>query len=880
MTSSQKNINTFATILFLFFVLQLVACPLWGQALQKKTLNSDDYHLWGELNIDKISSDQKYISFKMSYENGIDSLFVRDIKDSLTFRFANIDQADFAPDHFLICKNSKGLQIINLKTKQQEIIPDVNKYSYSNVSNQLVILKSAEENEFIVRSASGRIIHRIQDVTDFTMSPDKKKIVCSVISSNTQKLLLLNLADPKFEKIIFEHNAGSLKDLLWQQDGKSFVFFTSKSSSAEKEILYYYLTDTNILYKLSAEDIATMGINASVALSTFSVVRSDDLQKVFFNVRCDVSTALENNNSICEIWNANDKWIYAQNQKQGSLKNLLKTVLWQPALKQLTAISTDQLPKLMLSSDCKYAVLSNHKEYEPQFESNSPRDFYILDLKTMKKELFLTRQTANSDYINVSPMGGFIAYYKEKNWWTYNIKTKKHINITAAVPTKFCGKLLTLEPESVYGSPGWSNNDNEILLYDQFDIWAIKPDGSSTRRLTKGRELQIQFRVITNPENYNPKRFDGQIPYSFDLSKHLYLRAEGEDGRTGYFIWKKNTEKPVIYQNSYIDQMSYSRDQKTIVFREQRYDLSPRIVTLKPNVNSKVLYQSNPHQKQFYWGYSKLIDFKNSHEQKLKGVLIYPGDYNPSKKYPMIVRIYERQAKNIHKYINPSLYNDIGFNPSLYTTRGYFVFLPDIKLEKRNPGISAADCVTSGVKKVIDLKLVEPDKIGLIGHSFGGYESAFIITQTPIFATAVSSGGITDLTSYYLTVNQNSGKPDMWRFQNEQWNMGSTIFEAPEDYDRNSPIVQVQKIKTPLLLWSGKQDEQVDSRQSIELYLAMRRLGKKNIMLLYPGEGHSILKPENQKDLSCKLMQWFDYFLKEEKSISWITQGTLETTIN
>lgn len=161
---------------------------------------------------------------------------------------------------------------------------------------------------------------------------------------------------------------------------------------------------------------------------------------------------------------------------------------------------------------------------------------------------------------------------------------------------------------------------------------------------------------------------------------------------------------------------------------------------------------------------------------------------------------------------------------------------------------------------------------GLIGHSFGGYESAFIITQTTLFATAIASGAITDLVSFYHTVGPRSGIPDMWRL-NEQWNMGGTPHDIPIIYQNNSPIAHVGNIQKPVLLWTGKNDKQVDTHQSLEFYLALRRLKKKNIMLMYPDEGHVVTNPDNQKDITIRMIEWFNYFLKDDHSYQWIDQG-------
>jgi dipeptidyl aminopeptidase/acylaminoacyl peptidase len=175
---------------------------------------------------------------------------------------------------------------------------------------------------------------------------------------------------------------------------------------------------------------------------------------------------------------------------------------------------------------------------------------------------------------------------------------------------------------------------------------------------------------------------------------------------------------------------------------------------------------------------------------------------------------------------------------------------------------------------MIESGLINPKKIALMGHSFGGYETAFIANHSQLFATAIPSGAILDLTSFYLTVGWNTTKPDMWRFASEELRMGhKTPFANRSDFDRNAPLASIEKLNIPLLLWSGKQDTQVDWRQSVEYYLALRRLGKKNSMLLYPKENHVLSNPINQKDLSERILQWLDYYLKDDKTAAWIANG-------
>ena len=241
----------------------------------------------------------------------------------------------------------------------------------------------------------------------------------------------------------------------------------------------------------------------------------------------------------------------------------------------------------------------------------------------------------------------------------------------------------------------------------------------------------------------------------------------------------------------------------------------------------------------------------------------------------MVVHIYDVMSDELHQYVNPSFLNPEGFNVTNYALNGYFVLMPDIIYKMGNPGSSAVDCVTAGVNAVIAKDIVDKDKVGLYGHSFGGYETNFIISQTNIFAAAVSGAGVSDIISYYFNISRNGDfRSDMWRFENQQFRIGKSLYEDKEAYISNSPIMYAENVKTPLLLWAGKNDRIIPWNQSVTYYLALQRLGVKNMLFAYPDEDHSLENAENQTDLSKRMMAWFDYFLKEKPTQSWISEGT------
>jgi predicted peptidase len=864
-------------ILVLLFILPLVACPLWGQVVQKKQLMPEDYSLWGETRIDRVSPDEQWASYKVSYPSGIDTLFVRNISTNKTYSYPDGNNSLFTEKNHFVCITKRGIQIQNLKTGELETIDSVSKYIYSKTNDYLIIYRTSQmqSKELIIKNPFKETIKIIQNADHFSLSPDDQHLTYSTTNNKKQNLFLIDLLNTQTENCLIKDAKANFYDFTWQKEGKSLAFF-SRSPIGSSTTLYYYILETQKLYHLNPDTHPNFpkGIDL-ISMPLYKLLISDDLQRIFFGIKPQNNSYIQKTDLTVEIWNANDKWIYAQQQKEGKFYQSIKIALWKPFTNICANLSTQDLPKIMLNGDQHYAILSNPMQYEPQYEMEGPRDYYLLNLDTFEKELFLKEHFGRSNSIVPSPEGKYIAYFKDNDWWIYTIKNGSHKNITKTIGVNFQAQHVQLSPDVMCESPGWNSGDYEFLIYDQYDIWAVSPKTGSFRRLTRGRESKIKFKIAPIPNIPQSKAlYNGHVINTFDLNKELFLKAEGADGKTGFFKWKNTTgETKIVYQDSYIDQLYYGEKRKTIFYSQQRFDISPRIC-FKKNANASIcFFQSNPQQENFHWGKSELIEYENSNKEKLKAVLIYPANYNSKKKYPMIVSIYELQQEELHYYTNPNHESGTGFNPTIYSAQGYFVLLPDIIHKDQNVGPSTTDCVITSTNKIVSLGLIDSSRIGLIGHSFGGYQTSFVITQTSLFATAVAGAGITDLKSFYLAVSENSGRPEMWRFQKEIWRMGKTPFEAPELYELSSPINHVENITTPLLLWTGKQDEQVDPNQSMEYYLALRRLGKKSIMLLYPNQGHNIQNSVQHADLTNRIKEWFDYYLKEDNTIKWINDG-------
>ncbi|MDP2161553.1 MAG: prolyl oligopeptidase family serine peptidase, partial [Flavobacterium sp.] len=658
------------------------------------------------------------------------------------------------------------------------------------------------------------------------------------------------------------------KNLVWNKT-KGFAFLENLETSLEKNQnhkLNYYDCNKKELYTLNPADFTEL--NDKCIIKPFGqkaiVIEQNDDKIIFF---INNRQKKESKVTLMEIWESDSPLEYPSQAVKGDFENANKMAIWWPVTNMLNIVATNQKPKTIMCPNSDYVLSFNPLDYEPQFELAAPVDLYLTDVKTHKTTLLLKKQSQKELTMGASAIGRYLHYYRNKNWWIYDITKNIHTNITYNMPfTVENYKQDEAGAKYAFGCAGWSNDNKHIFIYDEFDIWMITPDGKTKNRLTNGRPSQTQFRV--EEDLYVNKFHRGSIEFlttTFNKKQGIIFTAIDRNMNIGYYSWnEKDKLQKVHLANSKSNRIKYAAKTKEMVWIEQDASKPPRLI-FKKNSNSKaiVLYQTNRHYKEYNSCIAELVQYKNSKGDSLKGVLYYPSSYKKEKKYPMIVYIYEKLSQRLHLYENPTLFNRDGFSMANYVHDDYFVLYPDIIYEVGNPGVSATDCVVSAVQEVLKTDKVDSKKIGIIGHSFGGYQVASIITQTNIFKTAVAGAAITDLTNLYLQMNWTWNRTQAWRLESQQLRMGSSPFNNFDGYKINSPVLNAAAINTPLLSWSGKEDYDVNWNHSIYLHMALRKLQKKNTMLLFPNEGHNILNPETQQLLSREIKKWFAFYLKE-----------------
>jgi dipeptidyl aminopeptidase/acylaminoacyl peptidase len=392
---------------------------------------------------------------------------------------------------------------------------------------------------------------------------------------------------------------------------------------------------------------------------------------------------------------------------------------------------------------------------------------------------------------------------------------------------------------------GWSSDGQYVLLSDNWDIWLVSVHGEKFLNLTqngKKEKIRYQRRFQLDPEEKG-----------IDLVRPLYLSVYGEwTKRAGIARlevdtknWKIKSFRLLLWAEAIFSRLMKARKGEVYLFTRETYNDFPDYYVADAYLqNSQRLTEANPQQKNYLWSAgSRLIDYESARGKKLQAALFLPANYEPGKRYPTIVYIYEKLSQNLNRYFLPTA---SGFNKSVYTSHGYAVLMPDIVYTLNDPGMSAVWCVLPALEEAIKTGIVDPERVGLHGHSWGGYQTAFLITQTRAFKSAAAGAPLTNMISMYSSIYWNTGSANQPIFESSQGRFTGGYWENLEAYARNSPVYWAHQVETPLLILHNDKDGAVVWNQGIEYFNTLRRLKKPVIMLQYVGENHSLAKAANQ----------------------------------
>jgi dipeptidyl aminopeptidase/acylaminoacyl peptidase len=568
------------------------------------------------------------------------------------------------------------------------------------------------------------------------------------------------------------------------------------------------------------------------------------------------------------IWHWADERLQSQQQVQAPAdKNFSYLALYRPAEKKFLRLADESLRQVTPAPKERWAIGIDVKPYHrtETLDGRHYQDVYVIDLQTGARKKALTK---NRWYFGPSPDGSHFLYYDDGQYFTYEMATGKTYNVTAATPNSF----IDVEDDHNVAKPpirpiGWSKDGAFVLLTDRWDVWKLPTHGGSGVNLTgdgKKESIRYRSRFILDPEE---KGIDLNVPLLFSIygewtKKSGVARVHPNQPGATRLRWE-DAEIGAVQKAKNADVFLYTR--------ETHRDSPDYYVTDATLQNGKRLTNAVPNQDEFLWSSeARLLDYTSTKGDRLQAALFLPANYEKGKSYPTIVYIYERLSQGLHRYQPPTVG---GFNKSLYTSNGYAVLMPDIKYQVNDPGRSAVWCVLPALEAAIATGVVDRNRVGLHGHSWGGYQTAFLITQTDAFKAAVAGAPLTNLVSMYSSIYWNTGSANQPIFESSQGRFTGGYWDNLEAYERNSPVYHAKNVKTPLLLLHNDKDGAVDWNQGIEYFNTLRRLEKPVVLLQYKGENHGLAKLANRKDYTVRMREFFDHYLMGKEAPSWLKEG-------
>jgi dipeptidyl aminopeptidase/acylaminoacyl peptidase len=569
------------------------------------------------------------------------------------------------------------------------------------------------------------------------------------------------------------------------------------------------------------------------------------------------------------LWHWADKRLQPQQQVQAQAdKNFSYTSIHRIADKKFIQLADEKLRQVSIAEPHVWGLGNDVSKYELQASLNGQRmsDIYSVNLQTGERKMLLEK---NRYFYGPSPDGKKVAYSEDGNFFIKDIASGESRNVTKAATTAVFWNQEddhnVVKPPT--GFIGWSKDSSAIVVTDNWDIWTAPWNGKPANLTVNGKKDKIRYR--------NRFRLDPEEK-GIDLQSPMYVATYGEWTKKGGISRIDPAAKAPVslfYEDAMFNSLIKAKNADTFFYTRESGSEYPNFYSTASKELAGGVKQTdaNPQQKDKLWtAGSRVIDYTSAKGDKLQGALFLPANYEPGKKYPTVVYIYEKLSQGANAYAQPT---SNGFNKSVYTSNGYAVLMPDITYKLNDPGMSAVWCILPALEAAIATGVVDRDHVGLHGHSWGGYQTAFMVTQTDAFKAAIAGAPLTDMISMYSSIYWNTGSANQPIFESSQGRFTSSYLDNMEAYVRNSPIFHAMKVKTPLIILHNDKDGAVDFTQGIEYYNTLRRLQKQVILLQYKGENHGLRVPANQKDYTVRMKEFFDHHLKGAPAPKWMQEG-------
>jgi len=872
-------------------------CVIAVSALaQTRQLEHSDYARWSSVRNPILSRDGNWLAYNQTQYESDGVLYVKDTKSGKLIKIERGTGAAFTRDSSILTYSIAPSKAETAKAKKDKkpAPKAVNAYmelatGTTTTLENAASFKFADENgtwfavqyapaegkkEYTIelRSPSAKKTVKLESVLDYAL---EKKARGVLVATEKDGLQWMDLKTE--QKTLISNAKGSYANLTIDNTASQYAFvFEPKAEKDQKTTKVLKLWSKG---KLTDYPQAQVPKDRTLALRQ-ALLFSDDGKKLFFNVAAVQPEPVKKDDSgeetvSVDIWHYQDPLIQPEQLLDiYRTKNQVFQAVWLLSSNKLVTLATDEVPIVSIQAKGKtdWALAWTTKPYDVESTwHDDAKDVYRVSLNTGEKQLIAKRV---DDYFVGSSTGRYAVWYDKgaRNYFVADIiKGTSPVNVTKAIPTPLWNEQTdTPGTPGPWGAIGWTKDDKEFLINDKYDVWAVDPNGKEMPKcLTNGfgRDSRLYFRR---------QQLDADEEY-IDPSKPFILTSLNEATlANGYYLGSLKGGNPVQLrvEDKLFGSFTKAKDADVVALTKQSFTDCPDLylTDLSFKETSRVT-DANPQQKEYGWGAAELTSWISNDGQTLKGILIKPANFDPNKKYPMVVEFYDKITYQLHLYTNPAPTSSAGVNESFYASRGYVVFKPDINFTVGYPGKSAVSAIVSGVLSVVNKGFVDPTRIAITGHSWGGYETAFIVTQTNLFACAVAGASVTNMTSAYSGIRWSSGKMRQFQYETGQSRIGGSLWENPLQYIENSPVFWADRVQTPILLLHNDKDGAVPFEQAIEYYGALRRLGKPCWLVNYNGEDHGIGKVVNKKDWTIRMQQFYDHYLKGAPAPVWLTEG-------
>ncbi len=673
---------------------------------------------------------------------------------------------------------------------------------------------------------------------------------------------------------------GNYKNLTFDEKGAQLAFVSDRDDyKAETPTfkLYHWTVTAQKAAQIAATP-ATGAAKGMVVSDSAGLDFSRNGARLFFSLTPPPPAKPKDAPDVVnvDIWSWKDPELQTM-QKVGAEAERRRSyrAVWQVKEKRLVPLGSPDLPNITTGEDNAFAVGTSNLPYRPLVSWDTGySDVYLVSMENGTREKVLEKSRTGA---SLSPGGKYLLFWSDADraWYARRTSDGKRTNLTGRLAVSFQNETHdTPDAPRPYSSAGWTDNDASVLIYDRYDIWEINPENpASARRITNGRgradQMIFRYQRLDSEERFIPRNRPLLLDTVNDRTK-----ASGFHRTAAPLSAPGSAASPVllVMQDKAFGNPIKAKNADTVVVSASRFEEFPNLWLTSTNFsNLRRVTDANPQQAQYRWGKSELIEYINADGKRLRAILTRPDDFDPSKKYPLMVYIYEKMTDTLHGYTPPGPGTSI--NATRYVSNGYILLEPDIVYTTGYPGESALKCVVPAVQKVLSYGYVDPQRIGIQGHSWGGYQITYLVTRTNIFRAVQAGASVTNMISAYGGIRYGSGMSRAFQYEQAQSRMGAPPWASPLQYLENSPIFWADKVTTPYLTIHNDADGAVPWTQAIEFFTALRRLGKEAYLFNYNGEDHGLANRENQKHWTVHMAEFFDHYLLGAPRPAWMDQG-------